>query len=265
MKKLIFLLLMLVSSLAFPQRYTVVSASSGGDIGDLIQRTALANVEFVAEYSPGGAGLIAPSKFAAKPPGNYLLMSGLMTQQVVGPKLHPERAQYSDADLVPITLLAVTHFVVVAHPQAVFPRGRIAVAGSNAQFVARLIGRKLGVQMQQVAYKGIAQGILDTARGDVEFSLVQRGTAEPHLVAGRVRLAGEFPDIPAAFGLYGQRGMPAAEAGRIVRAVTLALGSAGARAVYSKGHLRAPTVLGPGALTEFVASQRKAFSSVMER
>lgn len=258
MKKLLAAALMLVSSFAFGQRYTVVSASSGGDIGDMIQRTALAGVEFVAEYSPGGDGLIAPSKFAAKPPGHYLLMSGLMTQQVVGPKLHPGRAAYTDADLVPVTLLAQTYFVVLAHHKAVFPRGRIAVAGSNSQMIARLLG------LEHVAYKGILQGVVDVGRGELEFALIQVGPAQPHLQSGRVRQVAAFPEIPAAFGLYGQRTMSAGEVATLAQAVVHALSSQTAREAYARNHLQVPAEFGPSALVRFVAAQRRDFAPALE-
>ncbi len=262
MKKLIAALLMAFALAAHGQKYTVISASSGGDLGDLIRHTALARVPHVHEPSPGGDGLIAPSKFAAKPAGKYLLLSGLMTQQVVGPRLHPERANYSDADLVPITLLAMTHFVVVAHPQAAFPHGRIAVAGSNAQFVVRLIGKQIGMPLEPVAYKGIAHGILDAARGDVEFALVQVGTAQPHLAAGRVRLVGEFPEIPAAFGLYGQRGMSAHEVVQLVRAIATALQMPSAKQTYAEQYLRMPESLGPKPLIQLIETQRKSYGDL---
>ena len=262
MRRLLAALLML-PLLAFGQRYTVVSASSGGDIGDVIKRTALANIEFVAEYAPGGHGLIAPSRFAAKFPGRYLLMSGLMTQQVVGPRLHPELVGYTDADMTPVTLLAQTHFVVVAHRSVVFPNGRIAVAGSNAQFVARLIDRAKGVVTLQVPYRAIAQGVSDVSRGDVEFALVQVGTAQPFLQAGKVKLVAEFPDTPAAFGLYGQRGMSLTNATALTKLVVQALNTEFAKATYTQNYLQQPVEFGPEALRRFVAQQRQEFSGVL--
>lgn len=274
MKKLIAALLMACSLAAHGQKYTVVSASSGGDIGDLIRHAALARIPHVHEPSPGGGGLIAPSKFAAKPRGSYLLLSGLMTQQVVGPRLHPERAKYTDDDLKPVTMLASTFFVLMAHPRTGFSRGRVAVSGSNAEFVAGLIARATGQPLSVVPYKGIAQGVLDAVRGDVELALVQAGTAAPFVQSGQLRAVGitapvrsaGFPGVPAfaemypgfsveaAFGLYGQSHMTDSEALQLAAKVRSAVGAAAS--TYRQNHLSPPAEFTPRYLTQFVGRQR---------
>lgn len=281
MKALIFSLLFFSFS-AFCQTYTVVTASSGGDIGDVIYRAALSRVNAIPELSPGGDGLIAPNKFVEKPQGNYLLLSGLLTQQVVNPMTRADMATYTDADFAPVTLLASTFFVVLANRKIDLSQGvghRVAVSGGNAMFLLQVISGKSGAALYPIPYKNISQGVIDMLRGDVALSLVQASTAYPFIESGKAygvattararvaRMAGtptlseQFPGlvIPAAWGLYGQRGMAPSTSVKLNKSIAAALAEPATQAVYEKHFLQAPEQLGPQALKDYVAQQRKDY------
>jgi tripartite-type tricarboxylate transporter receptor subunit TctC len=284
MKKFFAALLMLFATGALGQKYTVVSSSSGGDIGYTIQRAALSKINFVSEFAPGGDGIIAPNKFVAKPPGDFLLMSSLMTQQVLAPMTRPELVEYKDSDFTPVTLLASTFFVVVSQKKYKIKelQGRVAVGGGNAIFIAQMLAYRSKSSIEIIPYKKATQVLMEAMGGDLEFALSQVGAAYPFIVSGKLHaiattfnrrvsrlsdtptLAEHYPDfvIPAAFGLYGQRGISLTEVDRLHKLVVSALEDQKIRDLYFANWLYAPLTFGPVASQQYVIGQRAAYAII---
>ncbi|RYZ11183.1 MAG: tripartite tricarboxylate transporter substrate binding protein [Comamonadaceae bacterium] len=216
----------------------------GASMGPLLGRVV------VVENRPGAGGNIAADAVAKAPPdGNTLLMS--FTSHAINATLYPTLPFDPVKDFTPLTCVATSPSVLVAHPSVPARDVRELIALAKAQpgrlnFAIGALGSSLhmageafkmqsGVFIVNIPYRGTAPAVQDVLAGQVQLMFAAVGNVQGHIKAGKLKALGvtstkrlpEFPEVPAIaealpgyessawFGLFGPGRMPPELAARI--------------------------------------------------
>ena len=206
-----------------PIRMIVISAPGGST--DILSRsvgralTEGLGQTVVLDNKPGGGGIIATETTAKAPPDGYtILMSN--TSHSVLPSLHAKLPYDPIRDFAPVSLVALTHSLLLVNPSlpvksvkdlielAKAQPGKLNYAsgttGASAHFGAELLKLMARVNIVQVPYKGTAGQLTALIAGEVQLSFVTMPSALPHVAAGRLRVLAigspkrspALPDVP---------------------------------------------------------------------
>jgi tripartite-type tricarboxylate transporter receptor subunit TctC len=201
----------------------VISAPGGST--DLLSRvvgksmTETLGQTLVLDNKPGGGGIIATETLAKAPNDGYtILMSN--TAHSVLPSLHAKLPYDPIKDFAPVSLVALTHSLLLVNPAlpvktvkdlidlARAQPGKLNYAsgttGASAHFGAELLKMMAKVNIVQVPYKGTAGQLTALIAGEVQMSFVTMPSALPHINAGRLRVLAigsprrspSLPDVP---------------------------------------------------------------------
>ncbi|WP_096663770.1 tripartite tricarboxylate transporter substrate binding protein [Polaromonas sp. AET17H-212] len=251
-----------VSAQALPTRI-LVGAPAGGSTDTLARTLAtelgrLLGKVVIVENRPGAGGNIAAEAVAkAAPDGNTLLMS--FTSHAINASLYPSLPFDPIRDFTPLTCVATSPSVLVAHPSvpAKDVRELIALAkakpgqlnfaigavGSSLHLAGDLFKMQSGAFIVNIPYRGTAPAIQDVIAGQVELMFAAIGNAQAQVKAGKLKALGvtsakrlpAFPDVPAIaevlpgyessawFGLFGPARMAPELAKRISDAARQAI------------------------------------------
>ena len=210
----------------------LVGAPAGGSTDTLARTLAtelgrLLGKTVIVENRPGAGGNIAAEAVAkAAPDGNTLLMS--FTSHAINASLYPSLPFDPIRDFTPLTCVATSPSVLVAHPSvpAKDVRELIALAkakpgqlnfaigavGSSLHLAGDLFKMQSGAFIVNIPYRGTAPAIQDVIAGQVELMFAAIGNAQAQVKAGKLKALGvtsakrlpAFPDVPAiAEGLPG--------------------------------------------------------------
>lgn len=206
-----------------PIRMIVISAPGGSTdilsrgLGHSMSETLGHNI--VLDNKPGGGGIIATETLAKAPPDGYtILMSN--TSHSVLPSLHKKLPYDPLKDFAPVSLVALTHSLLLVNPSlpvknvrefidlARAQPGKLNYAsgttGASAHFGAELLKLMAKVNIVQVPYKGTAGQLTALIANEVQMSFVTMPSALPHVQAGRLRALAigsprrspSLPDLP---------------------------------------------------------------------
>jgi tripartite-type tricarboxylate transporter receptor subunit TctC len=212
------------SAQAVPIRI-LVGAPAGGST-DTLARTLAAELGrllgkvVVVENRPGAGGNMAADAVAkAAPDGSTLLMS--FTSHAINASLYPTLPFDPVTDFTPLTCVATSPSILVAHPSlpAKDVRELIALArakpgqlnfaigalGSSLHLAGDLFKMQSGVFIVNIPYRGTAPAIQDVIAGQVELMFAAVGNAQAHIRAGKLKALGvtsakrlaAFPEVPA--------------------------------------------------------------------
>ena len=241
----------------------LVGAPVGGSTDTLARALAqelgrLLGKVVVVENKPGAGGNIAAEAVAkAAPDGNTLLMS--FTSHAINASLYPSLPFDPIKDFTPLTCVATSPSILVAHPSlaAKDVRELIALAkakpgklnfaigavGSSLHLAGDLFKMQSGAYIVNIPYRGTAPAIQDVIAGQVELMFAAVGNAQAQIKAGKLKALGvtsakrlaAFPDVPAIaevlpgyessawFGLFGPARMSAELTKRISDAARQAI------------------------------------------
>jgi tripartite-type tricarboxylate transporter receptor subunit TctC len=187
----------------------------------------------VVENRPGASGAIAAEVVTkAQPDGHTLLVAG--TSSVLGLNLVLlPNLQYDPKDLVPITLLVTSPFIVATSPEtmpnvhtvrdliaAIKAKGDMSFgSGGNASgmhLAGEYFKSLAGLNMTHIPYKGNGPAIQAVAAGQLPVAFVDLGSTSGLIKSGRIRVLAIAaakrttlnPDIPTA----AETGLPGWEA-----------------------------------------------------
>lgn len=247
---------------ALPTRI-LVGAPAGGSTDTLARTLAtelgrLLGKTVIVENRPGAGGNIAAEAVAkAAPDGNTLLMS--FTSHAINASLYPSLPFDPIRDFTPLTCVATSPSVLVAHPSvpAKDVRELIALAkakpgqlnfaigavGSSLHLAGDLFKMQSGAFIVNIPYRGTAPAIQDVIAGQVELMFAAIGNAQAQVKAGKLKALGvtsskrlpAFPGVPAIaevlpgyessawFGLFGPARMAPELAKRISDAARQAI------------------------------------------
>ena len=190
-----------------PIKLIVPLAAAG--TGDTLARTVGEEMSktlgqpVVIENRPGAGGLVGTEFVANAPPDGYTLLA-VSPSHVINPALYKKKASYDALkSFEPITVMAFTHQVIVAHPsvQAKDLRELIASAkahpgtlnygsagtGSATHLNMELFKSMAGVDIVHVPYKGSTQARNDVLSGQVQLAMDGLLPLQPLIKDGRLK------------------------------------------------------------------------------
>ena len=239
-----------------PPMRILVGAPPGGSTDTLAREIApemsrlLGRTVIVENKSGAGGNLAADAVAKSAPDGNTLLLS--FTSHTINATLYPRLPFDPVADFTPLTMVATSPSVLVAHPSLPVagvreliayakPRpGRLNFAiggiGSSLHLAGEAFKLQAGVYIVNIPYRGTAPAIADVVAGNVPLMFAAVGNARQLIAAGKLRALGvtsprRLPQLPgvaaiaealpgfessAWFGLFG----PARMAPELVRRIS---------------------------------------------
>lgn len=251
----------------------------------------------VVENRPGAGGNIAADAVAkAAPDGNTLLMN--FTSHAINAALYPSLPFDPVKDFTPLTLVATSPSILVAHPSvavrdvrelialAKSKPGRLNFAiggvGSSLHLAGDAFKMQSGTFIVNIPYRGTAPAIQDVLAGQVELMFAAIGNAQGHIKAGKLKALGvtsarrlpAFPDVPAIsevlpgyessawFGLFGPARMPADVTQRISDAARAAIRGEGLKKKL-EGDAASPVGNTPAEFAAFVKADVPRWASLV--
>ena len=242
-----------VAAQNYPTKPVRIITGSSGSLADIITRQLAPRLTerwgqpVVVENRPG-AGLTIGTAVAAKSPSDgYTLLMADRTSIAAAPSLYQNLAYDPVRDLAPITLVATTPLLLVAHPSVPADDLREFIAyvkklpqglahgtggvGTVNHLAGELMKQLTGADLVPVHYRGTGAAMMGILGGEVKVGFSVPPIAFPQLKAGKVkayvvtskkRLAGA-PDIPTVaeaglpeleseywIGMFAPAGTPAA-------------------------------------------------------
>jgi tripartite-type tricarboxylate transporter receptor subunit TctC len=210
----------------YPTKPVRIITGSSASLADIIARYIAPRLNerwgqpVVVENRPG-AGLTIGTAIAAKSPSDgYTLLMADRTSIASAPSLYQNLAYDPVKDLAPITLVATTPLILIAHPSVPASDLREFIAyvkqlpqglahgdggpGTVNHLAGELMKQLTGADLVPIHYKGTGAAMIGILGGDVKagFSLppialpqLKAGKVKAYVVTSRKRLAGA-PDIP---------------------------------------------------------------------
>jgi tripartite-type tricarboxylate transporter receptor subunit TctC len=196
-----------------------------GGAGDIVGRLLGARLgevlgqAIVIDNKGGGAQLIATDAAAKAAPDGYTLFL-CSTTHTINPGLRKDLPYDTLADFTPITLVASSPLVFVAHPslgvsnikelvaKAKAQPGRINYGssgpGTGGHLAVELLKSMAGIDLTHVPYKGAGPALTDLLGGQVQIVCTSPLPAMPHVKSGQLRSlaltstarSAIWPDIP---------------------------------------------------------------------
>lgn len=205
-----------------PVRLIVSSAAGGGQ--DIVARTfALRMSEnlgqsFVVDNRGGGGGSVAAEIARAAPPDGYTMIL-MSASAVIHPMLYPAKYDMLK-DYVALSQITQQPYVLVVHPSipartvpefiayAKANPGKLnfssAGQGGLIHLGVELMNLATGMKTVHIPYKGTGAAYPDLIAGNVQFTLANITSSQPHVRSGKLRAiavsgarrAKSAPDLP---------------------------------------------------------------------
>lgn len=208
-----------------PIRLVVVNPpGSGADIVARIVGRRMSDAlrqQIVVDNRPGASGILAADLVAKSLPDGHTLLMGSSSSQTINSSIYKNLPYDSVRDFAPVTMLASTPYLMVAHPslparsvsdvialakekpgQLNYAAGGLAVGSTLA---GELFKSVAGVNITMVPYKGAPQATNDVVAGQVQLAFSTMPTGLPLVKAGKLRALGvtsakrltATPEIPS--------------------------------------------------------------------
>jgi tripartite-type tricarboxylate transporter receptor subunit TctC len=204
----------------------IVSQAAGGtpDIICRLLADRLSRVlgqQAIVENRPGAGNTIGAQAAARAAPDGYSFFFATAAALVTNPYTSKSLPYDPIADFVPVAMVAKGPFIVLSHPSVPAKTlgelfaydkqnpGKLAYATDGPRnfsgIVAAWLNKLGGVDILQVPYATMPQGVQDTLAGRVPLTILAVPSAAPHIGSGALRpLAvtslkrlSNYPDVPA--------------------------------------------------------------------
>jgi tripartite-type tricarboxylate transporter receptor subunit TctC len=207
-----------------PIRWVVPFAPGGST--DTLARTLAVKLsdalgqQVVVDNRPGASGNIGMEIVARAPADGHTILLGYIANVAIAPSLYEKLPFDPVKDYEPITLLATSPNVLVAHPTVAAKNlkelialaksqpGKLNYASASIASVGHLTGELLndlaGIKMTHVAYKGSGQAVTDLLGGHIQLMFSGFSSTLPHIKSGKLRALAQtgekrspaLPDVP---------------------------------------------------------------------
>ena len=254
----------------------------------------------VVENKPGAGTTIGNAEVAkAKPDGYTFLFAP--TPFVISQVVYPTLPYDPQKDFAPVSLLAVSPFILVVN--AAFPAkttselvaiakakpGTVSFASAGNGTVPHLAGElfklRAGVDIVHVPYKGGGPAIVDLVSGQVPMMFATPIEVSAHVQSGRLRVLGTtslarlaaMPDVPTLsesgypdfevlsfFGVLAPAGTPPEIVDRVAADLAAVMELPEVRDRFAQQSAEA-RVLGPAAFSAFLARERDKWADIVKR
>jgi tripartite-type tricarboxylate transporter receptor subunit TctC len=286
-----------------PLRIMVIAAPGG--LPDVMARLVAKHLAealgqpVTVENRPGAGGNMAALAVAkAAPDGYTLLLTG--NNHAVNPTLIPDAGFDYENDLAPVTMVAETNMLLVAHPSLGVSNvaelvalakqkpntisAAISPIGTPNHLGAELLGQRAGIDLTLVPYPGIGPATPDLLAGRVQIAISAMSSMYPHVAAGSLKalavtrpvrspLAPAIPtvsesgipgfDVNAWICLMTTGGTPAPIVARLNAEVTKAMALPEVRDSFAKQGLE-PSTMSPAELGAYIKSESVKWAGVLK-
>lgn len=180
------------------------AAGGGGDIATRIVAQKVSEntgTPFVVDNRVGAGGRVGYEAGARAPGDGYTLIASDTTYTMM-PGLYGGYPWGNDLELVPVTILVTTPFVIVAHPKlkvtslkglidlAKSQPGKInygsAGIGSINHISTELLKREAVIDITHVPYKGMGDAITGILTGSIDVLVIGALPSSPHIASGKM-------------------------------------------------------------------------------
>ena len=206
-----------------PVRIVVPFAPGGGT--DVIARhlatglTESLKRQVLVDNRAGANGIVGTEIVARAPAVGYTLLF-VSSPHSINPSVYAKLPYDTLRDFAPVSLIALSPYVLVTHPSLPVRSVKELVAlakkrpdqilygsggsGSSAHLSAELFNQLAGVKLREVPFKGAGPALIGTLSGEVALVFGNALTVKPHIESGRVRALGiasaqrskSAPDLP---------------------------------------------------------------------
>ncbi len=161
--------------------------------------------QVLVDNRPGGGGNVAAEAVARAAPDGYTLFQ-VNVANAIGASLYPKLNYSLIGDFAPVTQLAATPYVLLAHPSvpAKSTRELVALAkarpgqlnyasagaGSATHLSGELLKSMAGVNIIHVPYRGTGPAVTALLSGEIELYFAAVPAAVPMVKTGRLRPLG---------------------------------------------------------------------------
>jgi len=214
----------------------------------------------IVENKAGAGGLVGSEGVARAAPDGYTLVMGTVSSHAIAPAVYRKMPYDAEADFAPISVVALTPYIITVNPvvPATSLRELMAYAkanpdklnfgssgtGTTPHLAGELFNTMAGTKIKHIPYKGSAPMVTDLLGAQVQVAF--DNTVIPHIKSGKLRgLAvtgparlSAVPDIPTAaeaglagyeavgwMGLYAPKGTPLPLRTRLAADVAKAMAS----------------------------------------
>jgi tripartite-type tricarboxylate transporter receptor subunit TctC len=186
----------------------------------------------VVDNRGGATGNIGTELAARAVPDGYTLLMGNVAPNAVNVSVFRKLGFDPVKDFAPVSLVAVTPNILVAHPSVPVKTVKDLVAlakakpgvlnfpsagvGSSSHLAGEMLKSMAGIDMVHVPYKGGGPALIATISGQVQIMFATMPAAMPHVKSGKVRPVAvttakrslAMPDLPT----IAESGVPGYEA-----------------------------------------------------
>jgi tripartite-type tricarboxylate transporter receptor subunit TctC len=194
---------------AKPVRIVVPFAPGGGT--DVIARhlatgmTESLKRQVIVDNRAGANGIVGTEVVARSPADGYTLLF-VSSPHSINPSVYAKLPYDTLRDFAPVSLVALSPYVLVVHPSLPARNVKEFVAlakkrpdqilygsggsGSSAHLSAELFNQLAGVKLREVPFKGAGPALIGTISGEVALVFGNALTVKPHIESGRLRALG---------------------------------------------------------------------------
>jgi tripartite-type tricarboxylate transporter receptor subunit TctC len=190
-----------------PIRMIVAYPPGGGtdQVGRVMaeQLTQTLGQQVVVDNRGGATGNIGTELAARAAPDGYTLLMGNVAPNAVNVSLFKKLGFDPVKDFSPVSLVAITPNILVAHPSLPVKTTKELIAlakakpgalnfpsagvGSSSHLAGELLKSLAGISMVHVPFKGGGPALVATIAGEVQIMFATMPAAMPHVKSGKVR------------------------------------------------------------------------------